>query len=123
MISRDDLPADAAEWSAVRIAFDYLANDSAASCPLREADVLRYLQSESGDAAKTSIARLTFVRTAKVLSDQYWAWRYVEVDGAACYVTFCIRPDGTSVLSLAASNGLSIEQFLLASHYDEVYWA
>lgn len=122
MISRDDLPADAAQWSGVRIAFEYLAKNCATSCPLSETDVLCYLQAESGDGDKADLARLTFVRTAKVLSDQYWVWRYVETDGAACYVTFSIRPDGSSVLSLAAPNGLSAEQFLLASHYDEIYW-
>lgn len=122
MIRREDLPADAADWSDIDIRFDRLAVDCALSCPIGESEILEYVQSECAAPAAAHLSRLVFQRTAKVHGCCYWVWQYLELDSEKCFVTVCLRPDGSSTLGLAGPNGLSVEQFLLADYHDEIYW-
>jgi len=123
MISRDDLPDDAAEWSSIRISFDRLAEDTPESCPCAGEEIFAYVQMESGDTDRANIDRLAFLRTARVAEARFWIWTYTEHDGEPVFVTYQLKSDGSSVLGLASPNGLNAEQFLLAQYYDEVYWS
>jgi hypothetical protein len=123
MISREDLPDDAAAWTGVAVTFERLSNDSAESCPRSEDDVFEYVRMESADTDAAERTRLRFVRTARVADAQYWMWEYSEADGDVCYVIFRRNPDGSTYLGLTEPNGLSHEQYLLADYYDEIYWS
>ena len=123
MIPRHELPDDATAWTDVEVSFPRLANDSPLSCPDTDDDIFDYVQSESADTEAAERERLRFVRTARVADADFWLWEYTESDGELCYVTFQRHPDGSSMLGLASSNGLSHEQYLLAEYYDEVYWS
>lgn len=121
--SRDELPEDAADWVVVDVDLPRLAPDSAESCPIPIDRVLDYVTKESADTCGAASDRLAFVRTAQVVGNRYWLWRYVESDGAVCFVFVRIN-DGTQVkMGLSSPNGLSPEQYLLADHFDEIYWS
>ena len=123
MISREDLPDDAAEWSSVAVAFDRLASDDPNACPCSVDEIFEYVQMESGDIDQADRDRLLFCRTAQVANARFWLWTYSEHDGERVFVTCRCDPDGSSTLGLASPNGLSPEQFMLAEYYDEVYWS
>ena len=123
MISRSELPEDAADWSSVAISFPRLSKDDPHSCPCSIDEVFAYVKAESGDRERTDRRRLTFVRTAQVADARYWLWSYKETDGEVAYVTCRVEVDDSMELGLAKANGLNAEQFLLAEYYDEVYWA
>lgn len=123
MIQPDELPDDAADWSSVAVQFPVLPNDNPASCPGSEDEVFEYVQTESGDVDEAVRDRLMFCRTAKVADTQYWVWKYTESDGEEVLVTYRLDPDGSTTLGLANANGLSLDQFLLADYYGEVYWS
>lgn len=123
MIPRADLPEDASKWQSVRVHFDRLGEDSPVSCPNSEDEVFEYVQAESGDSTAANRVRLEFIRTAAVAEAKYWMWSYREEDGRLIYVVFRSDPDGSGVVGLSETNGLSPEQYLLADYYDEIYWA
>ncbi len=123
MISREDLPEDAAEWSSVAVAFDRLALDDADACPCSVDEIFEYVQIESGDLDQADRDRLAFRRTAQVGNARFWLWTYSEQDGEEVFVTYRSDSDGSSTLGMASPNGLSAEQFMLAEYYDEVYWS
>jgi len=123
VIPREELPEDAADWTAVAVSFPKLVEDGAGSCPCSIDEIFAHVKTESGDLDRADRTRLTFVRTAQVGDARYWLWSYTESDGDSSYVTCRVKPDGSTELGLANVNGLSAEQFLLAEHYDEVYWA
>lgn len=123
MPTRDELPEDAAHWTTVQIAFPRLSPDTPASCPIPRKDVMDYVRLESADTNEASEKSLVFLRTAEVDEAKCWLWQYTESDGELCYVLVSQDSSGSISLGLAAQNGLSAEQYLLAEHYDEVYWS
>ena len=123
MISRDQLPDDAAEWTDVAVSFERLSIDSADSCSISEDEVFEYVRMESADTDSADRARLRFVLTARVADAEYWMWQYSEEDGQLCYVVFRRNSDGSTVLGLSEPNGLSHQQYLLADYYEEIYWS
>lgn len=72
------------------------------------------------DAA--SPEQLAFLRTAVIDGDPCWIWRFTETDGTECYLSYREFTGRGAALGLSEANGLSPEQYLLAEHYDEVYW-
>lgn len=122
MLRREDLPEDAEDWSSIEVELDPLPPEQQ-RCPVELSEVVDYVRRESADTDAASAERLEFVRHARLGEARAWLWRYTESDGTACYVSVHIDADGTSVLGLCEPNGLSPEQFLLAEHYDEVYWS
>lgn len=120
---RNELLDDAADWGAVNVDLPRLALDSAESCPIPFDQVFDYVARESADTGGASRDRMSFVRTAQVGSDQYWLWRYLESDGAECFVVARIDDGGGVEIGLSSPNGLSPEQYLLADHFDEIYWS
>jgi hypothetical protein len=123
VISRHELPEDAADWATVAISFPRLPEDAPGSCPCPADEIFEYVQNESSDLEGADRSRLVFVRTAQVADAQYWLWSYTEVDGEDLFVTCRVDADGATTVGLAARNGLSAEQFILAEYYDEVYWS
>ena len=121
--SRNELPEDAADWVSVNIDLPRLSPDSVETCPLSLDQVFDYIKLESGDTDSASRHRLSFVRTALVDSEKYWLWKYVESDGAECFVLVRQGGGGRLMTTLTNSNGLSAEQYLLADYFDEVYWS
>ena len=105
------------------ISFGRLQDDTPDRCPVSEEEVFEYVRMESADSDESDKSRLEFLRTAVVTNVKYWVWKYTEIDGLAQFVTVKAAPDDSSRLSLAEPNGLSLEQFLLADYYDEVYWS
>jgi hypothetical protein len=123
MIPRDQLPEDAADWSAVSVSLPRLASDSASSCPRTTDEIFEYVKLESADSDDSASSRLEFRRTAKVLDSQFWLWTYTNEDGETAFVTCQLDPNGSTCVGLASPNGLNDEQFILAEYYDEVYWS
>ena len=123
MISRQQLPEDASNWTSVSVSFPRLTEDTADSCPTPEDEVFDYVRMEAADAEKAKRNRLRFVRTACVGDVKYWLWEYVEADGQLCYVVCRKRRSGTPDFNLSEPNGLSHEQYLLADYYGEIYWS
>lgn len=121
VIPRNQLPEDARDWARVDISLPRRERDTAIECSRTENEVFAYVQKESGDVDRADRLRLRFGRTAKVEQNEYWLWEYIEEDGSLCYVVAKESPDG-SMLGMADANGLSHEQFILAEHYEEVYW-
>ena len=121
--ARDKLPEDAADWVAVDVDLPRLSPDSAESCPIPLDSVFDYVAKESADTGGAERERLLFVRTAQVASDHYWLWQYVENDGAECFVVVRANDSGQVNMGLSSPNGLSPEQYLLANHFDEIYWS
>lgn len=123
MLSRSDLPDDAAEWGSVAVSLPRLNPDSSEQCPYSEDDVFDYVQTESGDTDRADRQRFVFLRTAQVANTRYWLWEYTESDGERVFVTCSVDGEGSTCLGLAEPNGLSDAQFLLADYYDEIYWS
>jgi hypothetical protein len=117
-----DLPPDAAEWTSVAVSLPEI-EDPLASPPFNVTEITDYLRAESADVDRYDLSRLRLLRTAKIDEDRYWIWKYLEGDEMACYLVATEKTDGRHVLELAQTNGLSAEQFLLAVHYDQVYWS
>ena len=82
-----------------------------------------YVRGESADLDDAKSESLQFIRTAEVEGSRFWLWSYTESDGEVCYVFVRVRPDGSSFLSLCSTCELSPELFILAVHYDMVYWS
>jgi hypothetical protein len=123
VIPRDQLPEDAADWSAVAVSLPRLAEDFPESCPCSPDEIFEHVQAESGDVDVADRSRLVFLRTARVADAHFWLWSYTEADGEVVFVTCRLDPDGVVTLGLANRNGLGAEQFILAEYYDEVYWS
>jgi hypothetical protein len=123
VIPRDELPENAADWSAVTISFPRLAEDTPDSCPRSLNQIFEYIQIESGDVDNAHRSRLVFLRTAQVADARYWLWSYTETGGEKVFVTCRVNSDGSTCVGLANPNGLSAEQFMLAEYYDAVYWS
>ncbi|MEX0654288.1 MAG: hypothetical protein WD534_17655 [Phycisphaeraceae bacterium] len=123
MLSRQELPEDAANWTTVQVCFDRLAPDREEACPIAREEVMNYVRMESADTDSAEEASLLFLRTARIGEASYWLWSYTESDGVVCFVTCRQNDDGSNMLSLAEPNGLSPEQYLLADYYDEIYWS
>lgn len=123
MFARDKLPDDAADWNRIAVDFPRLKVDSARSCPLKEDDIFEYIKCEAADLEKSERSRFRFLRTARVKTQRFWLWEYIESDGVPSYVLVRAADKGNTELGLNEMNGLSPEQFILASYYDEVYWS
>jgi hypothetical protein len=123
MIERDQLPEDAADWTGIVVDFPRLDDDSPQSCPLNESDVFDYVRVESADVDDADHGRFRFRRTALVRDQRFWLWEYMESDGVLDYVLVQADATGNTILGLSGTNGLSPEQYILASYYDEVYWS
>jgi hypothetical protein len=123
LIDRDRLPEDAADWSNVIIEFPRLRDNSAGSCPRKERDIFQYVSTESADLEKSDRKRFRFLRTARVKTQRFWLWEYVERDGVRNFVLIQTDAKGNTRLSINEANGLSPEQFILAAYYDEIYWS
>jgi hypothetical protein len=54
---------------------------------------------------------------------RFWLWEYLESDGILTCVLVQADTAGNTLLGLNETNGLSPEQFILASYYDEVCWS
>ena len=120
---RNELPEDAADWVKLDVKLPYLSCDAPESCPIPTAQVFDYVIKESADTSGSSRDRMIFARTALVENNRYWLWRYVESDGMECFVVVRVNRDGHVKIGLSGSNGLSPEQYLLADHFDEIYWS
>lgn len=123
MIPRDQLPDDASDWADVSVSFPRLAQDIAESNPYSEDEVFAYVQMESAGMDSAQRQELRFIRTALVAEAKYWIWEYRESDGELYYVALRLDPDGSTILGLSATLGLSHEQYLLADYYGEIYWS
>jgi hypothetical protein len=124
MIERHQLPEDAADWRDVVVDFPRLKRDDPSESPFSEDEVFSYVRLESADLDNASRSRLRFIRTAQVCDQKFWLWEYLESDGVEMYVfTAQGGKGGRSIVSLTEKNGLSPEQYMLAEHYDEVYWS
>jgi hypothetical protein len=122
MIPRSDLPDDASDWSNVPVVLARLEPDTTDGCPCDVEDVVQYLRMESADLDDTEPDRLRFIRSAALGNVRAWIWEYTEADGEVTYITVHLASNGDSTLGVASPNGLTHEQFLLAEHYDAVYW-
>ena len=110
-------PPDPDELPNLNVEFPPLADDSAASSPIPMSEVLDYLHAEAAPE-EPSEADLQFLRTARVEDADYWIWRYVESDGAECYVTVSSRSDGSNTLGYEENyESLTPEQFMLAEYH------
>ena len=122
-IDRDKLPTDAADWHDVSVELPRLRDNSAGSCPQKEQDIFEYVRTESADLEKSDRKRFRFLRTARVKTQRFWLWEYVERDGVRNFVLIQADPKRNTRLSINEANRLSPEQFILAAYYDEVYWS
>ena len=120
---KDSLPEDPAKWKDIHVSFPRLSQDSPASCPIPVAEVMDYVRAESADLDDSKDESLRFIRTAQVEGSRYWLWSYTESDGEVCYVFFRERAHGDTLLSLTSTSDLTPEQYILADHYDLVYWS
>jgi hypothetical protein len=118
---RRDLPDDAADWRDIVVELPRLTPDTPDDCPLSLADIMEYVRMESADTDSVPDDALKFVRTASIGDSSVWLWSLTESDGTVCYVTVTSRPNRVT-LGLSDANGLTPEQYMLAEHYDEVYW-
>lgn len=123
MISRSELPEDAAEWASITVDLPRQEPDLPDSCPVPMIEIIDYIKAESADAGDVDEGRLSFIRTALVNQDRYWIWSYKERDGAECFIVARLKQDGSIGLCLSSPNGLNPEQYMLADYYDEIYWA
>jgi hypothetical protein len=122
VISRKDLPEDAADWTNVSVDFERLEPDDASACPCPMEEIVEYIRDESADLDDAREEQVQFLRTAQIGKVKYWIWRYTESDGEACYLTVSDAPGGISNMGLSAANGLSPEQYMLADYFEEIYW-
>lgn len=120
---RDELPDDAADWVAVNVDLSRLSPDVEESCPIPVDQIFDYLAKESADTGGVAWDRLAFARTALIAGNQYWLWRYVESDGAECFVVVRTNEGSEINIGVSSPNGLSPEQYLLADYFDEIYWS
>ena len=109
-------PPDPDELPNLNVEFPLLADDSPDSSPRPMSDVLRYLRDEAAPEEPTE-ADLQFLRTARVEDADYWIWRYVESDGAECYVTVSRRANETTVGYEENYERLTPEQYMLAEYH------
>jgi hypothetical protein len=120
---KDSLPEDPAEWKDIQVSFPRLPQDSPASCPISVTEVMDHVRRESADLDDSKEESLRFIRTAQVEGSRCWLWSYTESDGEVCYAFFRESTDGDTFLSLTSTSDLTPEQYLLADHYDLVYWS
>ena len=123
MISRENLPDDAADWNRIPVFFSRLTEDTPSSCPYSPEELFQYVQTESSDTSLASKDRFMFLRTAQLGDAQFWLWSYEESDGEQVLVACRLSADRSTSLILASPNGLTAEQFMLAEYYDEIYWS
>ena len=110
-------PPDPNELPNLDVEFPRLEEDSAASSPVPMSEILRYLHAEAAPDEPTE-ADLQFLRTARVEDADYWIWRYVESDGAECYVTVSRGPNGQTMLGYEENyDRLTPEQFMLGENH------
>ncbi len=123
VIAREDLPEDAKDWTEISVSLPFLEDNSPASSPRSEDEIFNYVNMESADCGSADRGRLKFIRTAGIEDNKFWLWEYTEKDDEPTFVCLKVEKDGTSLLGLASPNGLSYEQYLLAEHYEEIYWS
>lgn len=129
MISRDKLPDDPKDWHDIVVELQRLQPDNAESCPLPVSELLEYVDIESSEPGTANIDSLTFLRTARIGDTKCWIWSFTETNGELCYVTYRQSPEDSNALGMSGASpeydeGLQLtpEQYLLAEHYDLVYW-
>jgi len=119
MILYADMPEDNRDLVKLEVSFPYLPNNTATSCPVPMDDILDYLAVESADVTRPRAEDLKFVRTAQVAEEQYWVWQFTESDGAKCYVTVSVSPEGTACIGYNADyHGLTPEQYMLGDYHN-----
>jgi hypothetical protein len=118
MIPYDRMPEDNSELAKIDVDFPRLDPDTAESCPTPLEDVLAYLRMESADGDAVDASQLTFRRTAQVADRRYWTWSLRESEGADCYVTVSVGPDGDDCIGYEENYyGLTPEQFMLGDYH------
>jgi len=129
MLSRDELPEDPNDWAEITVELARLTPDTSASCPMPISELLDYIDMESAEPGTANESSLKFLRTADTGGTQCWLWAYTEPDGDLCYLTYRRLPNGTNIRGMASASPaykgefkLTPEQYLLAEHYDLVYW-
>ena len=129
MLSRDELPEDPQEWADITVDLPRLTPDTPDSCPMPMSELLEYVDMESSEPGTANQSSLKFLRTANTDGTRCWIWGYTESDGEVCYLTYRELPNGSNTRGMSSAspayNGefkLTPEQYLLAEHYDLVYW-
>ena len=74
MISREDLPEDAADWTAVSVFLDRLDDEAAQACSQTPSEVMEYVRVESADLDQARQEALCFLRTARIQDSMFWIW-------------------------------------------------
>jgi hypothetical protein len=118
VLSAEEMPDDDADLAAIDVDFP-LADDTSGACPVRVAELLRYLADEAPGGERLAEADLAFLRTAQVAERRYWIWRFHEPDGGgAAYATVSVNErDQTTVGYAADYCDLTPEQFILGDYH------
>lgn len=126
MQALEELPEDPKDWANIEVDLPKLAVES---CPMPMSELLEYVNMESSESSSAIPDSLKFLRTADTGGTACWIWAYTEPDGQLCYVTYRLLPSGMNRRGMASASPewndfkLTPEQFLLAEHYDLVYWS
>jgi hypothetical protein len=116
---REELPEDNAELANVAVELPPLAEDAPNSCPVPMEEIVNYLRLESPPGSQVTAQSLTFLRTAQVAEKRYWIWKFTELQGAECFVTVSITPEGESTIGYEENyHNLTPEQFMLGDYYE-----
>lgn len=110
-----DLPDDWTEFAALEVDFPTLCEEETRRYPEFEEELVEYMQREGEEIDRDS---LTFLRSARLNEWRYWIWEVELPEGDKGYAT---ASEGSSQQRLSYDqdwNGLTPEQFLLATHFD-----
>lgn len=119
MLAAEEMPDDNAELANIRVEFDSLSPDSPAGCPVPFAKVLAYLADEVPDGEALTTDDVIFVRTARVVTTDYWVWRFREPgpNGDDAYATVSRSGKAVTVGYGANYYGLTPEQFVVGDYH------
>ena len=126
MQSRDERPEDPKDWKGIKVSLPRLAVET---CPISMSELLEYINMESSEPGSATAKSLKLLRTADTGGTACWIWAYKESSGQLSYLTYRELPSGKRVLGMASASPewndfkLTPEQYLLAQHYDLVYWS
>lgn len=118
MIRLADLPEDNADLVKISVSFPLLDEDTEQSCPVSRENMLEYLSCEALDGENARSVPLIFVRTAAILKNKYWLWRFTDGDGVEAFL--CVEQkcgNQFNISYLANDYGLTPEQYLLGQYY------
>ncbi len=118
MLSYDEMPEDNADLARVQVSFPCLPDNTAETCPVPLDDIMDYLCTEVPDGEQLNPEGLQFLRTAQVVEEKYWIWRFTDPSGADCYAQVSIGPDGTTCVGYDENYfDLTPEQYLLGVYH------